>query len=86
MTRSPKPIGCAQAVEHLYELLDHELTPDLEARVRAHFEECKRCYPLYRFESGFKRFLAARTETRRAPDELRRKIFEQIMFEDPPDE
>lgn len=79
-------MDCDQAVQHLYELLDRELTPELESRVREHLENCQRCFPLYDFERAFKRFLAARAETRAAPESLRRRIFDRIMMEDGRDE
>jgi len=72
---------CAEAVEHLYELLDNELTPELTERVRRHFEHCPECFPRYEFESAFKRFLQARTASRAAPEGLRRRVFEQILLD-----
>ena len=75
-------MDCEEALRYLYELLDQELTPELEVRVREHFEKCQRCFPLYEFERGFKRFLRARAETRIAPESLRRRIFDRLMLED----
>lgn len=75
-------IDCETALQHLYELLDRELTPELEAQVRTHFEDCQRCFPLYQFERSFKQFLRARAETRVAPESLRRRIFDRIMLEE----
>ena len=77
-------IDCEEAIQHLYDLLDRELTADLEGQVREHFRMCARCYPLLQFEQAFARFLQARTRTRGAPEGLRRRIFEQIMLDDNP--
>lgn len=80
MTRKPGAIDCAQAAAHLYELLDRELTPELEAAVRAHLDECARCFSVYEFERGFKTFLEARTRTQGAPEHLKRAIFERLFL------
>jgi anti-sigma factor (TIGR02949 family) len=73
-------LDCATAAQYLYDLLDEELTPELEVRVRTHFEKCERCFPRYTFERNFQRFLSARTRTQGAPEELKRRIFEQTIF------
>jgi anti-sigma factor (TIGR02949 family) len=75
-------IDCEQAVEHLYELLDRELTPALEGEVREHIESCPQCFPLYRFEAAFKRFLKAHAAMARVPEALRRRIFDHVILED----
>jgi anti-sigma factor (TIGR02949 family) len=72
---------CAEAIEHLYELLDNELTPELTERIRRHFASCPECFPRYEFESAFKRFLRARTASRAAPPDLRRRVFERILLD-----
>jgi anti-sigma factor (TIGR02949 family) len=81
MSSGPKPLDCHQAAEHLYELMDQELTPELEAAVRAHLDDCKHCFSVYEYERAFKRFLEARTRSRGAPEQLRRRIFEQLLLE-----
>lgn len=81
MSSGQKPLECHEAAEHLYELLDQELTPELEAAVRAHLDACKHCFSVYEYERAFKRFLEARTRTRGAPEQLKRKIFEQLLLE-----
>lgn len=81
MKPTSEMVDCATAAQYLYDLLDEELTPDLEAKVRSHLEQCERCFPRYTFEKNFKRFLSARTSTRGAPDDLKRRIFEQTIFD-----
>ncbi len=80
MKPASEMLDCATAAQYLYDLLDEELTPELEVRVRTHLENCERCFPRYTFEKNFKRFLRARTRTRDAPDDLKRRIFEQTIF------
>lgn len=82
MTTESKDLDCQQALEHMYEYLDEELTPELEARVREHLVACLPCQKLADFEQRYLRFLEARTKTRGAPAELRRKILERIITED----
>ena len=82
MSNAAPMMDCEQALQHLYELLDRELTAELEVQVQAHFNNCQRCFPLYEFERAFKRFLKARAETQAAPESLRRKIFDRIMLEE----
>lgn len=77
----PLDIDCGQVMERLYEYIDGELDdPDLVARIRAHLELCQRCYPRYRFEKAFLRFLAQIRDG--APPHLRRRIFERILEEE----
>ena len=73
---------CQEAVQNLYSLLDDELGPELKQKVERHFDECPDCFPLYRFEKSFCRFLKARDIAQTAPPELRRKVFELLLLED----
>ena len=77
-------MDCTEALDHLYDLLDRELSPELESAVREHLENCKHCFPLYKFETAFTRFLEAREQTQSAPAELRRRILNQLMQEPEP--
>jgi len=46
-------VGCAEALDRLYEYLDGELSGDWNEKVRAHVERCKKCYPYFNFERVF---------------------------------
>lgn len=72
---------CDHAVENLYALLDDELGPELKSRVRQHFDACPECFPLFRFEEAFSRFLKARLAAREAHPDLRRRVFERLLLE-----
>ena len=72
-------MNCRDAVDHLYEYLDRELTPELEREVRTHISNCKPCMKTADFEQAFLTFLEARCRHGTAPPELRRKILEQIF-------
>ncbi len=79
--KSPSEIECMEAAERLYEFLDGELTPEKEAEVRAHLEDCAKCFSLYGFEDAYVSFLQARTHARTAPEHLKKKIFEAILLD-----
>ena len=40
MTDVPKNMDCEEALEHLYDYLDGELTAEREAEVHTHLERC----------------------------------------------
>jgi anti-sigma factor (TIGR02949 family) len=81
MTDEPRPIDCEEALERLYDYLDGELTAARSEQVRRHLERCAPCLKLSKFESAYVRFLEARARTRSAPDHLRRRILERLLFE-----
>jgi len=75
------PAPCAEAVDNLYALLDEELTAEVRERIQQHFDACANCFPLYRFERAFSRFLKARGAALSAPAGLRRRVFEALLLE-----
>ena len=60
-------MNCRECVEHLYEFLDRELTPELEREIREHLEDCPPCGEQYDFEELFLK----RSEERRVGKECR---------------
>jgi anti-sigma factor (TIGR02949 family) len=78
---APQPIDCHAAARRLYEYLDGELTPDIEASVRIHLEDCAPCFSLFGFEEAYLSFLKARTQAQSAPEHLKKRIFEQVLFD-----
>jgi len=81
MTDEPKDIDCHDALDRLYEYLDGELTPVRAEEVRLHLEMCAPCLATSNFENAYVRFLEARSWAQKAPEGLRKKILEQILFE-----
>lgn len=79
MTLDPdSPIDCKAAAERMFDLLDGELTADIEQRMRAHIVGCPHCFTVADFE---KRFLEALTKARAtgcAPGALRDKVLSQL--------
>ncbi len=76
-----EPIDCHAAARRLYEYLDGELTPEVEASVKAHLERCAQCFSLYGFEGAYLAFLRARTRAQVAPEHLKKRIFEQVLLD-----
>ena len=81
MTEEPKDIDCHEVLDRLYEYLDGELTPVRAEEVRLHLERCAPCIAYSDFEHAYLRFLEARVWAQKAPEQLRKKILEQILFE-----
>ncbi|HEY9428850.1 MAG TPA: zf-HC2 domain-containing protein [Gemmatimonadaceae bacterium] len=75
-------LTCAQAIEKIYEFLDGELTPQVEEGIRAHLAICRKCYPNFRHEEVFLRFVEQRARMEKAPPELRRRIMQMLMDEE----
>lgn len=75
-------LTCAQAIEKIYDFLDGELTPQVEEGIRAHLAICRKCYPNFRHEEVFLRFLEQRARMEKAPPELRRRIMQMLMDEE----
>ena len=74
-------MNCKEALEHLYEFLDKELTPEVEREVREHLDDCRPCVEQFDFEEAFLRFLQARCRARTAPPELKRRILSELFGE-----
>jgi len=81
MTDQPQAIGCQEVLERLYEYLDGELTRERAAEVKTHLEDCPPCTALSSFETTFIRFLEARTRTQNAPDDLKKRILRETLFQ-----
>lgn len=75
-------MSCAEVLEHMYEFLDGELTPAVQERIRVHLSLCRRCYPHFRHEEVFLRFIERRAQIEQAPPALRRKIMQMLVNEE----
>jgi mycothiol system anti-sigma-R factor len=74
-------MNCHECIEHLYEYLDRELTPELEREIRQHLAACPPCGEQHDFEGLFLKFVKARCTARGAPPALRRRILEELFDE-----
>jgi mycothiol system anti-sigma-R factor len=70
---------CDAVIERLYEFLDGELTTEVDAQIRDHLAKCRKCYPHFRHEEVFLRFLERRAQIEKAPPSLRRRIFQKLL-------
>ena len=79
MTGGVPRLDCVTAMRQLWDFLDGELTPEREAAVRRHIEECAGCLP--HAEWG-ERFLAALGAVRRmdgaTPAPLRERVLRAL--------
>ena len=82
MSDAPHDIDCEEALERLYDYLDGELTDVRREEVQYHLALCAPCLKRATFESAYVRFLEARARARGAPDHLRRRILERLLFGD----
>ncbi len=81
MRSDNEQLDCQGAARHLHELLDGELTQEVEAAVRRHLAACADCMAVFEFEEAFKRFLALRARSSRAPEDLRDRIMGKLAVE-----
>jgi mycothiol system anti-sigma-R factor len=70
--------SCREAVSLLYDYLDGELEGVSEEGVKAHFEECKKCYPHLRFEESFRTAIQRAGSGERAPEQLKEHLLELL--------
>jgi len=80
MSDKPRNIDCHEVAERLYEYLDGELDEHRHAEVQHHLDQCAQCLKLSGFESSFIAFLEARTRAQGAPEALKRRILDQVLF------
>ncbi len=74
-------MNCDDALDHLYEFLDRELTPEVEREVREHLRACAPCAQEADFEDTFLKFVQARCRAHGAPPELKRRILHELFGE-----
>lgn len=74
-------MNCRECIDHLYEYLDRELTPEVEREIRDHLTHCPPCVAQYDFEDLFLKFVKARCTAQGAPPALRRRILEELLDE-----
>lgn len=67
-------LDCDAVMRQLWDYLDGELTPELEAAVRAHLTICKRCFPQHNFEETFLKALAASRREHSRPDAVKARV------------
>lgn len=71
-------MDCQKAAEKLYDLLDGELTAEVEQRLREHVAECPHCYTVADFEKRFLQALQKLKERGCCPEALKAKVRESL--------
>jgi anti-sigma factor (TIGR02949 family) len=74
-------IDCQEAHARLQDYLKRELTPELEAEVRAHLDRCRPCFSHARFEANFLLMLETRARRCSCPGTLRARIVSVLRTE-----
>ena len=77
----PMELDCQAAADRLHELIDQELTPEVEAAVQHHLEACAPCMAVYEFEQGFQRFMTLKMQGVGIPRNLRARIAQRLSQE-----
>lgn len=78
MTSEVCEIDCQEAARHLHELIDGELTPEVDAAVQNHLKACAKCMNVYEFEEAFCRFVKLKARGQTAPGDLKQRILESL--------
>jgi anti-sigma factor (TIGR02949 family) len=78
-------MDCQQAAKRLHELIDGELTPEMDAAVHQHLKDCAPCMAVYEFEEAFCRFVKIKAKGQTAPSDLKQRILKDLgLAEDSP--
>lgn len=78
MTQMDGQMDCRKAAEKLYDLLDGELTAELERKLRNHVADCPHCYTVADFEKRFLEALQKLRERGCCPEALKAKVQESL--------
>ena len=78
MTSEPKQIDCMAAAKRLHELIDGELTPEIEETIRHHLKDCAPCMAVYEFEEAFCRFVKIKAKGQTTPGDLKERILKEL--------
>jgi mycothiol system anti-sigma-R factor len=71
---SKDKVNCQDALAEIFLLLDRECSPERDAELRRHIEECPPCLEEYGIDEHLKHLLARKCGGEHAPDELKRKL------------
>jgi anti-sigma factor (TIGR02949 family) len=71
-------ISCEEALSFIHEFLDGELEDSTNARVKAHFDACQRCYPHLHLEESFREAVRRAALGEKAPPELKARLMDLL--------
>ncbi|HVV10882.1 mycothiol system anti-sigma-R factor [Amycolatopsis sp.] len=67
-------VHCQEALAEIYLLLDRECSPERDAELRRHIEDCPPCLEEYGIDEQLKQLLARKCGGDHAPAELKQKL------------
>ncbi|WP_197318542.1 mycothiol system anti-sigma-R factor [Saccharomonospora sp. NB11] len=67
-------VNCDDALAEIYLLLDKECTPERDAQLRRHIEDCPPCLEEYGIDEQIKQLLARKCGGEHAPAELKNRL------------
>ncbi len=74
MSAEEKKVRCTDALAEIYLLLDRECSPERDAALRKHIEDCPPCLEEYGIDEHIKQLLARKCGGDHAPDELKTRL------------
>ncbi|GAB3688676.1 mycothiol system anti-sigma-R factor [Angustibacter aerolatus] len=69
---------CAEALDRVYEFLDHEMSEADCDRIREHLADCGPCLEQYDLDEALKALVRRSCACEPAPDQLRAKVLTRI--------
>jgi mycothiol system anti-sigma-R factor len=69
---------CAEVLAEVWTLLDGECSPETQAKLRQHLEDCPPCFQAYGLEERIKALISTKCRGERAPDSLRARLRVEI--------
>ena len=67
-------VRCEEALADIYLLLDRECSPERDAALRAHIDDCPPCLEEYGIDEHIKQLLARKCGGEHAPAELKSRL------------
>ena len=67
-------VNCNEALAEIFLLLDRECSPERDAELRRHIEDCPPCLEEYGIDEQLKQLLARKCGGDHAPDQLKQKL------------
>jgi anti-sigma factor (TIGR02949 family) len=75
------PPECVDVLQHVWDYLDHQLTPEATERLSTHLASCPQCFEYKTFQENFLDALRAIRDRPGASPELRDKVIESLRAE-----
>jgi mycothiol system anti-sigma-R factor len=69
---------CAEVLAEVWTLLDGECSPESQAKLRQHLEDCPPCFQAYGLEERIKTLISNKCRGERAPESLRARLLVEI--------